>query len=116
MKTVMSSSSVIIAIDPGAGGGIAICAGEKLLDAHGIGSDDETIALFKQLALAPSCVAYMEQVGGYIGKEQPGSMMFNFGNGFGANGDLGIFRYPVADHDHFNIGMLHVLEYGRQTA
>jgi hypothetical protein len=88
MKQVMSQklevqSEVIIAIDPGAGGGIAIHAERKLFGAHPIGSEDETVALFKQMALAPSCVAYMEQVQGFIGKEQPGSAMFTFGNGYG---------------------------------
>lgn len=82
MKPVMSRS-VVIAVDPGASGSIAIHADGKLLGCYPMGTDEETCALIRQMALAPACLAYMEQVGGYIGKEQPGSAMFNFGNGYG---------------------------------
>jgi hypothetical protein len=83
VKQVMKPS-VIIAIDPGACGGIAICADRKVsatkLD------EQESYLLIDGLCAnfnRRDIVCYMEQVGGYIGKEQPGSMMFNFGNGYG---------------------------------
>lgn len=91
MKQVMSqqvkdSDKVVVAIDPGESGGIAICAGRKVSAAN----LDETLTaeLLHQLVIGAGADTYqitamMEQVGGYIGKEQPGSAMFNFGNGYG---------------------------------
>lgn len=90
MKQVMSHNSnpsaVIIAIDPGAAGGIAIHA-EGKVSASKL-DEQESFELIR--GYLPSdgtspedIMCYMEQVGGYIGKEQPGSMMFNFGNGYG---------------------------------
>ena len=69
----------IIAIDPGANGAMAWSRGpetacypyysvEQLIEFKSHGDD---------------LVAYVEQVGGYIGKPQPGSAMFKFGTSYG---------------------------------
>src|SRR5262245_52064438 len=42
--------------------------------------------------------------------------VFDFGDGFAADGDLGVFGYAVADHDYIQVGMLHVLQNGGNAA
>lgn len=86
MKHVSKCLVNVIAVDPGSSGGIAICAQGKV-SAEAYESDEQITALVRNLVDEDTCrgnvVAYMEQVGGYIGKEQPGSHMFTFGNGYG---------------------------------
>lgn len=102
MKQVMSHkpnvgpSQVVIAIDPGAAGGIAIRAGQKLSTLPLARGDHDVRAFLVSHANHENTFAYMEQVGGYIGKEQPGSHMFNFGNGYGfMRGLLLAFDIPL---------------------
>jgi len=86
-------SKFIIAVDPGAKGGIChkylgdipvhVCwpyPGTK---------DDPGVAMYKYLSYvaeiskATTLIAYVEAVSGYIGEKQPGSRMFNFGQTVG---------------------------------
>lgn len=76
----------LIAVDPGASGGIAIYSA-SCTSADPYKSDEQVAALVRNLVDNDTCqgdvIAYMEQVQGFIGKEQPGSSMFNFGNNYG---------------------------------
>lgn len=71
----------ILAFDPGANGGYAYTSANEIYQ----GNIEEFKVVDVVRALAPNCVAYMEQVGGYVGDEDkaPGSRMFNFGDGYG---------------------------------
>lgn len=79
-------SQTIIAIDPGASGGIAIMHRGKT-SARAMPDDVDLVSILNQYAQPsrePKATVYMEQVGGYIkGNPAPGSAMFNFGDGFG---------------------------------
>lgn len=74
----------IIAVDPGASGGLALYATGKV-SAEVLNCD--TICTYVSVlreTYDANIVAYMEQVQGYIGGDgAPGSSMFNFGNGYG---------------------------------
>lgn len=76
----------ILAIDPGASGGVAIRnrdaaleAAHKMWDTEG----DVVEGLRHYIACSDNPTIYLEQVGGFIGKPQPGSAMFKFGRNFG---------------------------------
>jgi hypothetical protein len=79
---------VILAIDPGASGGMAVSAFGKI-SCHALppteGDRLELIRGFKQAADVEQveCECVLEQVGGFAGKRQPGSAMFKFGAGYG---------------------------------
>lgn len=79
----------ILAIDPGASGGIAELYPSGRVVASSMPDDvdlREQILSWDESADAEGfeSVAYMELVGGYIGgNPAPGSAMFNFGNGYG---------------------------------
>jgi hypothetical protein len=72
----------ITAIDPGKNGALATWDDEtgRIL-AHPM-PDTEGDILDLLECLAPA-VIYLEQVGGFIGRPQPGSAMFNFGRNYG---------------------------------
>jgi hypothetical protein len=78
---------IIIGIDVGASGGIAILGDgavrteDKLQESEIVDTLDSlcTVANMEGWEL----VAYIEEVGGFIGKAQPGSAMFKFGRNFG---------------------------------
>lgn len=74
----------ILAIDPGASGGIAwVMADGNLTCAPMPKTEGDTVDLLNA-AIAQGCnVAYVEEVGGYCGAAMPGSAMFNFGRNFG---------------------------------
>ena len=75
---------ITIGIDPGAAGGIAVFEGATLVEAFTLGTETEILDTLRALAeryAYPSAV--LEEVGGYTGKNQPGSRMFNFGAGYG---------------------------------
>jgi hypothetical protein len=79
----------ILAIDPGASGGVAeLYAGGKVT-AETMPDDADMCELVALFALASKiegirAVCYMELVGGFIkGNPAPGSAMFKFGNGYG---------------------------------
>lgn len=76
----LSSSISVFAVDPGAAGGIAFTDGRKT---WALGLDDAKVCDAVRPLISNKCVAYIEQVGGFIGKEQPGAYMFTFGESFG---------------------------------
>lgn len=73
----------ILAIDPGASGGLAYLGATGLiLDSMPATDRDVSILVMDRLAI--SDVVYIEKVGGYVGgKGAPGSSMFNFGRNVG---------------------------------
>ena len=73
----------ILAIDPGASGGLAyLGANGIILDSMPATDRDVSILVMDRLAI--SDVVYIEKVGGYVGgKGAPGSSMFNFGRNVG---------------------------------
>lgn len=77
----------ILAIDPGASGGIVDISADGIVAAHAMPDDSTLCELLAIVADADGSerpVCYMELVGGYIaGNKLPGSRMFNFGNGYG---------------------------------
>jgi hypothetical protein len=79
---------VILAIDPGSAGGLAVSAFGKI-SCHALppteGDRLELIRGFKHAAdlEGADCECVLEQVGGFVGKGQPGSAMFKFGAGYG---------------------------------
>ena len=73
----------ILAIDPGASGGLAYYGPAGIiLDSMPATDLDVSILIMDRLAI--SDVVYIEKVGGYVGgKGAPGSSMFNFGRNVG---------------------------------
>ena len=81
-------NTLIIAIDPGASGAFAVKWPGRPILTYSMPDDAEMAEILG--AYKDACnleklelVAYLEEVGGYIGKPTPGSAMFNFGNGYG---------------------------------
>lgn len=73
----------ILAIDPGASGGLAHLANAKVT-LEPMPATDGDIREVMINYLSQSDVVYIEKVGGYIGgKGAPGSAMFNFGRNVG---------------------------------
>jgi hypothetical protein len=97
----------VIAIDPGASGGIAWMTGSEAI--IGIVKMPETegdiINLFRSIVTPRhDPVAFVERVGGFIaGRPAPGSRMFNFGRNYGfilgVLGALSIAVEPVEAHE-----------------
>lgn len=80
----------VVAIDPGANGGVAYRTGEAHVAAIKMPSTEldlvvelQTAALLTSGVESPQPVLLVEEVGGYVGKQQPGSAMFKFGRGVG---------------------------------
>ncbi len=78
----------IVAIDPGASGGIAIASGDTVDCRAMPATQSDLLALLRDTKAAAdaaegelACV--VEAVGGFVGKAQPGSAMFRFGEHFG---------------------------------
>lgn len=78
-------SRLTIGVDPGQSGGICELWDGKEPILHGMMDEPDLRDFFhgKSVEQEFSTTVYLEQVGGYIGKPQPGSAMFNFGNGYG---------------------------------
>jgi len=81
-------STLLLAIDPGASGAIAVKWPGKPILAYPMPDDADLVEMMGAYQAAclldgTDLVAYLELVGGYIGKPSPGSAMFNFGNGYG---------------------------------
>ena len=80
--------SVVIALDPGKSGGIAVNV-LGVVDCRPMpATEGDLLALLRGIrdaalksGMAPVC--FLERVGGYVGRQQPGSAMFNFGRHFG---------------------------------
>ena len=73
----------ILAIDPGASGGIAWCDDENNVQAIAMPETDGDLVDFLQSLRIGVGIAWVEEVGGFIGRPQPGSAMFKFGFGAG---------------------------------
>ncbi len=87
----MTPHKIILAIDPGASGGLAWgpAAGGEVQTLAIPKTEGEVAETLRQIVTDAgnpgSVVAYLEQVGGYVSTEggQPGSAMFKFGRGYG---------------------------------
>lgn len=73
----------IIAIDPGANGAMAWRYWIGIDSYLGVSSFNADFLWTLKPNDGSNIVAYVEQVGGYIGKPQPGSAMFKFGTSYG---------------------------------
>lgn len=81
-------STIILAIDPGAHGAYAIRYPGGNTAVYPFTSESDLCEALRDLAAEAEAnghtvTAYIEQVGGYVGKAQPGSAMFKFGRNFG---------------------------------
>ena len=80
----LHSSEVVIAIDPGLSGGIAIHCPDQAVQAYAMPpTEGDLVVLLRELVAADQAVAMVEEVGGYIGQAQPASGAFKFGRNFG---------------------------------
>jgi hypothetical protein len=73
----------IISIDPGASGGIAWRTSEGGILCAKMPETEGDIIIFMRGFNPDAHTIFMEEVGGYIGKAQPGSAMFTFGRNTG---------------------------------
>ncbi len=80
--------NMVIAIDPGKAGGLAVFGAGKPFAYAMPDTAGDLLDLLRELhqsatieAREPVCV--LELVGGFVGKKQPGSAMFKFGEGYG---------------------------------
>lgn len=72
--------SNLLGIDPGACGALAFDVDDG---AHVYKTKDTDPFDSLKVTALPGSTAYIEEVGGYIGKPQPGSSMFKFGRQYG---------------------------------
>lgn len=80
----MINNTSIIGIDPGKSGAIAIIYPNGDSFAWNFDSEFDTLELLRDIKKSENKLScYMEEVGGFIGKKQPGSRMFSFGNNYG---------------------------------
>lgn len=79
----MSTRPLIIGVDPGASGGFAEIWPDGKVDTFPMFAEDDMRDYFKAITQFNLPVCYLELVSGFIGKAQPGSHMFKFGNGYG---------------------------------
>lgn len=72
---------MIISVDPGKSGAIAVRCSDQSLEVYPMPkTEDELVALVAELVESePGATAYVERVGGFAGRGQPGSAMFTFG-------------------------------------
>jgi crossover junction endodeoxyribonuclease RuvC len=74
----------VLGIDPGASGGIACWRhDEPILALPMPETEGDQIELIRDLIGSGDAIAFVEQVGGFTGKGQPGSAMFKFGKNYG---------------------------------
>ena len=78
----------VLAIDPGASGGMAVRAHGATTAFPMPGTGGDVVESIKSAVVAARCegcefVAVVERVGGFVGKGQPGSAMFKFGERYG---------------------------------
>jgi len=79
---------IIIAIDPGVSGGIAVTAFGKTVCHSMPVTEGDRLELIRELKRTADvdgedCLCVLEEVNGFVGKAQPGSAMFKFGEGYG---------------------------------
>ena len=80
--------NVVIAIDPGVSGGVAVAAFGKTVCHAMPATEGDRLELIRDVfrtaeVEGASCVCVLEEVNGFVGKAQPGSAMFKFGEGYG---------------------------------
>lgn len=74
----------VLAVDPGATGGIACWRDDEPIQAFAMPeTEGDQIELIRKLVAEGEAIAFVEKVGGFIGKGQPGSAMFKFGRNYG---------------------------------
>ena len=78
----------ILAIDPGTSGGIAFFGVGPAVAYAMPATFGDTVALLREFAATAATEGHtiecvLERVGGFVGKGQPGSAMFRFGESFG---------------------------------
>lgn len=75
---------IIIGIDPGASGGIAVQL-DGIADTHKMPQTERDVFDLLMSYRTDNTFAYLEKVGGFVrGNKAPGSAMFNFGKTYGA--------------------------------
>ncbi len=77
---------MILCVDPGASGGIAVQDGDDVQAIKMPDTEGDILAFIKSVTVdfpGMERTAYMEEVSGFCGEEQPGSAMFKFGRGYG---------------------------------
>ena len=92
------STTLILSFDPGASGGLAYgqAGATPVVEPMPDTLHDLVERVVNLLVHYPSVVAYVEEVGGFIGKGQPGSAMFKFGQGYGQIlGILAAHQIPI---------------------
>lgn len=102
----------ILSIDPGASGGLAWCDDENNVQAIAMPeTDGDLVDWLRAIKIAGVSTAWVEEVGGFIGRPQPGSAMFRFGFGCGViRGALMAFGFrvelirPQKWQKHFSLG------------
>lgn len=81
--------TVIIAIDPGKTGGVAVLYPNQKIVLHAMPpTESDVVALLREIQAAANVEGHLlelhiEKVSGFAGKGQPGSSMFVFGRGVG---------------------------------
>ena len=92
-------ATVLMAIDPGKSGAIALQSGPNdTIAVYGLAnmSESEIVTVIRVAKEAGHVEATMEKVGGFIGKPQTGSSMFTFGRNTGLiMGALLALQIPV---------------------
>lgn len=84
-------ASTVFGIDPGASGGIACWREGQAVTAFPMpATEGDLVELVRTLITPGHTIAVIEEVGGFAGKQQPGSAMFRFGRNFGFI--LGVFQ------------------------
>ena len=101
----------ILAIDPGASGGLAWNDDGGIHAIPMPETDGDLVDWLRAIKIAQVETAWVEEVGGFIGRPQPGSAMFKFGFGAGViRGALMAFGYrvelvrPQKWQKHFSLG------------
>lgn len=97
---IFPSSHNLLAIDPGVSGGFAWwdCRFGLVHVAVMPETERDILALVGDIQLAaPIAMAALERVGGYIGRGQPGSAMFRFGENYGLLKAALLARYVPFD-------------------
>jgi hypothetical protein len=84
---IIRKLQIYIGIDPGKSGGIAALDLDNVLTIKMPETPADVLDYFHSIKnympINYSCIAIIEQVGGYTGQGQPGSAMFKFGQGVG---------------------------------
>lgn len=78
----------VVAIDPGVSGGVAVARGGKVECWPMPETEGDLLSVVREIREAAlteggEVVCVLEQVNGFVGKAQPGSAMFRFGEHFG---------------------------------